>query len=139
MLGMAWAAVLWPPRAACREIADAVPKNSDALTGSMLRFRSMTPERWRRVEELYHAALTTAVGDRAAFLARQCTGDDALRREVESLLAQDGSAEGFFERPLAAPTVGPSVMTGRRLGVFEVQAQIGAGGMGEVYRATDTG
>jgi hypothetical protein len=45
----------------------------------------MTPERWQRVEELYHAALARGVADRTASLANACTGDEALRREVESL------------------------------------------------------
>ena len=48
----------------------------------------MTPERWRRVEELYHAALTRGKGERMAFLANECVSDEALRLEVESLLAQ---------------------------------------------------
>ena len=57
----------------------------------------MTPERWRRVEELYHAALTRGEGDRTAFLARACAGDDTLQREVESLLTQPASAGGFLD------------------------------------------
>ena len=56
----------------------------------------MTPERWRRVEELYHAALTRGKGERMAFLANECVGDEGLRLEVESLLAQPGSADGFL-------------------------------------------
>jgi hypothetical protein len=48
----------------------------------------MDPERWRRVEELYHAAQTRAVHERAAFLAEACAGDDALRRQIESQLTQ---------------------------------------------------
>ena len=46
----------------------------------------MTPERWKRVEELYHAARTRPPGERAAFLAEACRDDEALRRDVESLL-----------------------------------------------------
>ena len=55
----------------------------------------MTPERWRRVEALYHAALARDARDRALFLEDVCAGDDALRRDVESLLAQPASAEPF--------------------------------------------
>jgi len=104
----------------------------------------MTAERWRRVEELYHAALTRDEGSRAAFLAEACAGDGALRMEVESLLQQPASAEGFldgFAVAMAAQLVidpGASILTGRRLGVYHVEARIGAGGMGEVYRARDT-
>jgi serine/threonine-protein kinase len=53
---------------------------------------TMTPERWRRVDELYHAALAKAVEGRATFLADACAGDEGLRREVESLLAQSALA-----------------------------------------------
>lgn len=59
----------------------------------------MTPERWRRVEELYHAALARDARDRALFLGDACAGDDALRRDVESLLAQPMSAEAFLGQP----------------------------------------
>ena len=59
----------------------------------------MTSESWRRVEELYHAALRRSVAERAAFLANACAGNEALRREVESLLAQPASADGFLEAP----------------------------------------
>jgi serine/threonine-protein kinase len=62
----------------------------------------MTPERWRRVEELYHAALTRGERDRMAFLVNACAGDEGLRREVESLLAQPASACGFLDGPAAA-------------------------------------
>jgi serine/threonine protein kinase len=102
------------------------------------------PDRWRRVEELYHAARARDASQRARFLADACAGDEALRREIESLLAQPASAEGFLERPaiaVAAQVVddlGVSVLTGRRIGTYQVQARIGAGGMGEVYRARDT-
>jgi eukaryotic-like serine/threonine-protein kinase len=103
----------------------------------------MTAERWQRVGELYQAALMRDEGARAAFLAEACAGDEALRREVESLLTQRASAEGFLDGPavaIAAPLisdVGASVLTGRRLGAYQVKARIGVGGMGEVYRARD--
>src|SRR5258705_516555 len=104
----------------------------------------MTAERWRRIEELYHAALARNEPSRAAFLAEVCAGDVALRQEVESLLDQGASANGFLSNPavaMAAPLagdLGASALTGRRLGVYQVQSRIGAGGMGEVYRARDT-
>ena len=104
--------------------------------------KGMDPARWQEIERLYHAAHERPVPDRAAFLAQACAGDPALRHEVELLLAQAASADGFLEAgamAAAGRTRGPSVLTGRRLGVYEVQEQIGAGGMGEVYRARDTG
>ena len=52
----------------------------------------MDPERWRRVEELYHVARTRPPEMRPAFLDQACAGDAALRREIESLLTQSASA-----------------------------------------------
>ena len=104
----------------------------------------MTPERWRRVEELYHAALTRDESDRPAFLARACAGDDAMLREVETLLAQPTSKGGFLDgHAVVAATqmvsdIGASMLTGRRLGAYQLHERIGIGGMGEVYRARDT-
>ena len=103
----------------------------------------MTPERWRQITELFHAALERDARDRAAFLADACAGDEGVRREVESMLAQPASSGGFLDGPAfdAAPTLDGtegSVLTGRRFGLYQMQARIGAGGMGEVYRARDT-
>ncbi len=105
---------------------------------------AMTPERWKDIERLYHAALTRHGETRAAFLAKSCAGDDALLREVESLLARAASAEDFLDdQALAlaahAASGGDGVMlTGRRVGAYVVEEPLGAGGMGEVYRARDT-
>ena len=59
----------------------------------------MTPERWRQVEEIVHAALSRGESERPAFLAQTCAGDEALSGEVESLLAQQASTTGFLEDP----------------------------------------
>lgn len=59
----------------------------------------MTPERWQQIERLYHEALVREAPERAAFLDDACGGNEALRREVESLLAQERSAEGFLDAP----------------------------------------
>jgi len=55
----------------------------------------MTPERWRQVEEMLHAALSRGERERAAFLLQACGGDVALQREVELLLAQQASMGAF--------------------------------------------
>ena len=116
----------------------------------------MIDERWPRVKALFQAAVERPTEERAAFLDA-ATGDDAaLRREVESLLASDTSGVSFLDRlpvtsnsvladPLAAlpRSMGASpshtVLTaGLRVGFYEIVAPLGAGAMGEVYRACDT-
>ena len=59
----------------------------------------MEPERWQQIEHVYHAALAVEESQRGAFLEESCGGDEALRREVEALLACHGKAEQFMEVP----------------------------------------
>ena len=92
----------------------------------------MTPDRWARIERLYHEALERGAAERAAFLTEACSGDDALQSEVESLLAHDGEAASL-STPAAAS--GGATLVGQALGPYVISARIGEGGMGEVYRA----
>jgi len=109
----------------------------------------MEPEHWRQIERLYHAALERAASERPAFLAQACGGDAEVRRQVETLLAHGEQAGSFLESPainveaqaLAEKMVRDEKMVlcaGARLGPYEIQASLGAGGMGVVYQATDT-
>jgi eukaryotic-like serine/threonine-protein kinase len=127
----------------------------------------MQAERWRRVEQLYHAAMEHEENQRADFLERSCADDQALRLEVESLisyarqtgriidkpvmevvagvLAEDLRAEGGNEADkrigasLAQDHRGEKTLTpGTKLGDYEVKTLLGAGSMGEVYRAHDS-
>jgi eukaryotic-like serine/threonine-protein kinase len=101
----------------------------------------MTPERWQKVEELFHLSLEREAGQRAAFLDEACAGDSDLRGQVELLLAYDRQESDFLETP-ASGVVGdwvdedqPGPMTGRRIGAYQVTREIGHGGMGAVYLA----
>lgn len=62
----------------------------------------MNPERWQKVESIFHKALDADSGRRASVLEDSCAGDESLRREVESLLAQHEKAGEFIERPAFA-------------------------------------
>jgi len=103
----------------------------------------MTPERFQRVSEIYHAALDRPAGERAAFVEQMCPGDGELRREVESLLAADANAGPFMaaapEPAMETQLIGPAgrLLAGAIVGSYEVIATLGAGGMGEVYLARD--
>jgi serine/threonine protein kinase/Tol biopolymer transport system component/Tfp pilus assembly protein PilF len=105
----------------------------------------MRPERWKLVEQLLEAALEQAPAARSAFLSDACHGDDELRREVESLLQADAQASHFLDDPLLAsiatvhdaPTTNEDLpsLNGARIGAYQIEREIGRGGMGAVYLA----
>jgi serine/threonine protein kinase len=85
----------------------------------------VTPERWEQVTAIFHAALTRETSERAAYLNQACAGDQSLRAEVDGMLG-------------AHFTEGMRLVSGAAIGTYRVEGLIGAGGMGEVYRAVDT-
>src|SRR5436190_18181916 len=96
---------------------------------------------WTEVERLYQAAIDAPTAARLAILA-DCE-DAAVRKEVELLLQHDADAGTFLERPAIEESAASLLLghhplpAGRRLGGYEISAFIGAGGMGDVYRARD--
>jgi serine/threonine protein kinase/Flp pilus assembly protein TadD len=116
----------------------------------------MTPERWKRINEIFAEACERPANQRAIFLDQACGGDSALRAEVEILLASDDSAGEFLAKPANASAGGSGLIraafsaaadhspeedadrAGARIGRYTITGLVGEGGMGAVYRAVRT-
>src|SRR5664279_922488 len=100
----------------------------------------MLPARWQQIEQLYHSALALDPCHRLQFLAEASGGDKTLYEEVKSLLEQPGS-DPRLDRPVWEPSddsIDARLTAGTSLGTYEIEAILGAGGMGQVFRARDT-
>jgi eukaryotic-like serine/threonine-protein kinase len=105
----------------------------------------MTPERYQRVKEIYHAALEREADDRSIYLEQACGADAELRAEVESLLAVELNTGRFLDSGLAStaslnlPTLPDLKQTlaliGTHVGPYKLLKELGHGGMGVVYLA----
>ena len=99
-------------------------------------------EQWATVTRIYQATLDRDASERTLFIDEACAGDEALRREVQSLLAYEEEAESFMEVPAAevahALSEDPKItLVGCVLSHYHIVSFLGAGGMGEVYLAQD--
>jgi Tol biopolymer transport system component len=108
---------------------------------SLQYVRSMTVERWRQIESIYHSALDRSPDERAGFIAEACKDDPNLRNEVEDLVRRDESPGWSLRNSPVSDSAGEpgtQLAKGDRLGPYEIVDAIGSGGMGVVYRAIDT-
>lgn len=101
----------------------------------------MTPERWKKLEEVFESAVQRPPSERAAFLERACDGDPTLRNQVETLLLSYEKAGSFMEVPALGSAFSKTLVDqttsviGLRLGAYRIVREIGRGGMGSVYLA----
>lgn len=108
----------------------------------------MTPERLKRIEQIYAAVLDAPEQERPSVLASQCGVDTALRVEVESLLSHAGSMGGFLSTPVMGSAFALASafeerdgddLIGKTIGAYSVLSRVASGGMGSVYKAARTG
>jgi eukaryotic-like serine/threonine-protein kinase len=103
----------------------------------------MTAEQWQRARDLFERALDDDPSDVGGWLAREASDDPAVKAEVASLLQHHTRAGAFLSEPISARLTdlldeAPRFEAGRAIGPYIIVREIGRGGMGRVYLATDS-
>src|SRR5262245_39910750 len=104
--------------------------------------KKMDPDRLKRINQIFDAAIELSPQRRAVFLQNVCGGDEDLKQEVEKLIAGDEQAASFIEesaqKKMVASFAKTKLNSNESVGPYKILSLIGAGGMGEVYKAEDT-
>jgi serine/threonine protein kinase len=103
----------------------------------------ITHERWQRIKEIFNSAQDRPPAERSAFLKEVCGDDPSVQEEVEALLTADADNDDFLSSPAYEFAAGmlaneaSEFLAGQKIGRFEIQCLLGAGGMGQIYLAYD--
>ncbi len=100
----------------------------------------MSPERLKRLDEIFQSAVDLPSDRRRKFLDEACANDSNLRSEIESLISSHELSGDFIEgsaADVAAAVLGGDSLEGKRIAQYQVGGRLGSGGMGDVYAATD--